>query len=122
MRPLPEWIGATPETAIPPRVELRIVLRQDGKCVDCRRKFGPKLKPQMDHRPALINGGENRESMIEAVCVECHKVRTKTDVAEKAKVARVQAKHLGICKARNPMPGSRASGLRKRMDGTVERR
>jgi 5-methylcytosine-specific restriction enzyme A len=40
-----------------------------------------------------------------------------------AKAKRQQRAHLGA-KARKsrPIPGSRASGLRKRMDGTVERR
>lgn len=120
-RQVPEWIGATADSAIPPRVKVRITLRQNGRCDGCQRKFDPKLKPEFDHRPALVNGGQNRESMIVAVCHECHSARTKEDVAEKSKVRTLQAKRFGIHKSSRPMPGSKASGIRKRMDGTVER-
>jgi len=95
-REIPEWVGAHDNAAIPDRVKLRIVLRQDGRCDGCKIKFGPKVKPEYDHRPALINGGENRESMIFAVCHMCHSERTKSDVAVKSKVARIAKKHLGI--------------------------
>lgn len=106
-RPVPEWIGTKPETPLPPRVKLRIVLRQHGRCDGCGRKFDPKLKPEFDHRPALVNGGQNRESMIVAVCHECHSARTKEDVAEKSKVYALQAKHLGIRKSSRPFPKRR---------------
>jgi hypothetical protein len=92
-RAVAEWIGATPDTAIPDRVKLRILARQDDRCEGCTRKFDGKLKPVFDHRPALINGGQNRESMIEAVCTTCHAPRTRADVAEKSKVAAIQRKH-----------------------------
>lgn len=119
-----EWIGKTPDTPLPLRVKLRILARQDSRCVgECgRRKFDLKLKPAFDHRPALINGGQNRESMIHALCKECHAPRTKADVAEKSYVAEVKAKHLGLKKPKRPMSGSKASPWKKLMDGTVVRR
>jgi len=39
-----------------------------------------------------------------------------------AKADRVLKKNFGLKPKGRPMPGSKASGLRKRMDGTVERR
>jgi len=124
-RSLPEWRGATNDTAIPARVKLRVLLKSDGKCAKCGRKVGVAIgNPfDVDHIVALANGGENAERNLQPLCVyPCHAAKSLVDVAEKAKVARVRAKHLGVKKARNPMPGSKASGWRKRMSGTVERR
>jgi 5-methylcytosine-specific restriction protein A len=90
-----EWVGKDDNTPIPPRVKVRIFDRDGGKCVQCTRKLGPGLPPRFDHRPALINGGQNRESKIFAVCETCHSGLTESDVAEKSKVYAVRAKHLG---------------------------
>lgn len=95
-RSVEEWVGKTPETPIPPRVQLRIMDRQNCRCNGCGRELGLKLKAQFDHRPALINGGEHRESKIVAVCAECHSERTADDVAEKSETYHMRAKHLGI--------------------------
>jgi len=81
-----------------------------------------KLRPEFDHIIPICIGGANGEINIEPLCRDCHSIKTKLDVRLKAKVARVRAKHLGLRVKRNPFPGSRASGLRKRMNGRVERR
>lgn len=52
----------------------------------------------------------------------CHKVKTADDLSKLAKGKRARERNLGIKRSARPMPGSRASGLRKRMDGSVERR
>lgn len=93
-RAVPEWIGRDPATAIPDRVKLRIYDRQGARCDGCGRKFDAKLPPEYDHRPALKNSGQNRESMIVAVCHECHSARTKDDVAEKSETASMRLKHI----------------------------
>lgn len=121
-RELPEWIGANDDQAIPARIKIRVFDAFGGRCAVCSLQIAGKLRPAYDHAIALINGGENREANLQLLCVPCHAVKTKTDVAEKSLVARKRAKHLGIAPKGRPMPGSRASGLRKRMDGRVERR
>jgi 5-methylcytosine-specific restriction protein A len=122
-RELPEWIGNRDDDAIPPRVKDRVAAKTDGHCRSCARKITGKLRAEFDHWIPLIIGGEHRETNIQLLCHECHAAKTKLDVKLKAKVARVRQKHLGIKpKTSRPMPGSRASGMRKRFDGTVERR
>lgn len=54
-RELDEWIGAKPDTAIPPRVRLRVLLAHGGKCYKSGRKIMPGDKWQIDHVRALIN-------------------------------------------------------------------
>lgn len=39
-RSVPEWMGASDDTAIPLRVKARVIDRQHGKCGHCQRKFG----------------------------------------------------------------------------------
>lgn len=56
----------------------------------------------------------------------CHRApggKTAQDVADIARAKRREAAHGGFkTKSSRPMPGSRASGIKKRMDGTVVRR
>lgn len=117
-RATPEWIGKTAETAIPPRVKLRIWEREQGRCYLSGRKIMPGDAFQYEHVIALCNGGENRESNIRLALTEKHKDKTAADVAEKSKVARVKAKHLGLKKP-SRMPGSRNSRFKQKIGGGV---
>lgn len=123
-RTVKEWLGATPDTPVPPRVKLRVFYRGNKCCAGCGRPLTPTDLKICDHIKALINGGENRESNLQtlgAAC--CNPDKTAADVAEKSAVYKKAVKHQGF-KPRSkwrPMPGTRASGIRKRMSGSVER-
>jgi len=60
-----------------------------------------------DHIVALINGGENKESNLQALCGQCHRYKTAADVAEKAKVAAVRRKKHGAKYSRQGFRGWR---------------
>ncbi len=121
MRAVPEWIGKTDDEALPPRVKTRIFEKFGGRCQHCTLLIVGKLRPAFDHKVALINGGANREGNMSLLCVPCHAIKTSADVAEKSMVARKRQKHLGIRKP-SRFPGSKDSGWKKKMDGTVVRR
>jgi 5-methylcytosine-specific restriction endonuclease McrA len=122
-RELPEWIGATDDTPIPARVKIRVFKRAGGACGNCGLPIRAGLLPAYDHLVALINGGENRESNLQLLCVPCHLVKTGADVKEKATVYRKTAKHLGIkLKKGRPFPGARNSPWKKKIGGGVVRR
>lgn len=91
-----EWIGATPDTPIPPRVRARVFERHGGLCHRSGRKIRAGEPWAVDHVLAIINGGENRESNLAPILTDPHKEKTAEDVAIKSKTARVRAKHLGI--------------------------
>lgn len=122
MRTVPEWIGATDDAAIPPRVKLRIFEASGGKCHLTGRKIMPGDAWDCDHILALCNGGEHRESNLAPAIRSAHRAKTAEDVAQRAKADRVRKKHLGIYEAKKIMPGSKASPWKKKLDGTVERR
>jgi 5-methylcytosine-specific restriction protein A len=125
-RTVDEWIGATPDTPIPPRVRLRVFEAHQGRCHISGRKITPADAWDCDHVVALVNwsgeGHGNRESNLAPALRDKHREKTAADVAEKSMIRRKRAKHLGIKPKGRPIPGSKASGWRKRMDGTAERR
>lgn len=117
-RTVPEWIGATPDSAVPQRVRLRVFARANGLCEVCSRKLRPGDKWQADHTVAIVNDGENREANLRCICDWCHKEKTRADVAEKSRARRIQAAHAGIRKP-SSFACSRTSRYRKKIDGTV---
>ena len=113
-RSVPEWIGATPDTAIPPRVRLRVFEAHGGMCHISGRRIRAGEAWECDHVVALCNDGPNAESNLAPALTSAHRAKTADDVAEKSKVARTRAKHLGVkAKGRGFGPQCR------KMDGSV---
>jgi 5-methylcytosine-specific restriction protein A len=118
MRQLPEWYGATDDTAIPLRVKARIVERHHGQCAKCSR-FLRAGYIAFDHIVALCNGGAHAESNLQPLCtIPCHEEKTKDDVATKARNYRRRTKHLGI-KKRDAFPTNKSGAYRKKINGQV---
>jgi 5-methylcytosine-specific restriction endonuclease McrA len=113
-----EWRGATADSAIPPRVRLRVWDACGGRCAICARKLRAPDRWDLDHKVALVNGGEHREGNLQVACSWCHAEKTAADVAEKARTAAVRKRHLGI-RPPSRMPGARSSKLKKKIDGSV---
>ena len=110
-RTVKEWVGRTDDAMPPPRVRLRIFDRENGICHICQQRIQTGQKWEPDHDPALINGGQNRESMMFPVHKTCHAIKTKADVAEKAKVQRTRAKDVGAIK---PKGRIKSAGFQKK--------
>lgn len=103
-------------------VKLAAWERCGGVCDKCTTYLFPG-RFQYDHDIPDGLGGEPTLDNCLVLCSACHGAKTaKVDVPRIAKTKRVKAAHLGIKATKRPMPGSRASGLRKRMNGKVERR
>jgi len=120
-RSVPEWIGATPDTPVPPRVRLRVFEAYGGICYLSKRKIRAGDKWEAEHILALSNGGENRERNLAPALVEPHKIKTAKDKAIKAKTDRTRKKHLGIStgpKQKIPSKGFDKTRSR-RFDGSV---
>jgi 5-methylcytosine-specific restriction protein A len=122
VRAVPEWIGKSDDTPVPARVKLRVLDLGDARCINCLRTITPGMAWECDHIIAIANGGMNRESNLQPLCLICHLHKTGEDVAAKSRTARIRIKHYGLKKPKGrPMPGTRASGIRKRMSGKIER-
>lgn len=118
MRSTAEWIGKTDDTKVPGYVRLRVFNRYDGICYLSKRKILASDTWELEHILALCNGGEHRENNFAPALIAPHKVKTKQDLATRAKNDRVRKRHLGIKKP-SRFPGSRDSRWKKKMDGSV---
>lgn len=104
MRAVPEWIGATDDTPVPPRVRLRVFDRYGGKCYLSGHKIRPGDAWEIEHVIAIATGGENRESNLAPALKDKHREKTDDDMAIKSKIARLRAKHLGTYpKSKRPL-------------------
>ena len=115
MRTVEEWRGKTDDTPAPPHVRLRIFEREKGICHISGRKIGPADKWELDHKKALCNGGENRESNLFPALVAKHKEKTKEDRAELAETRSLSKRHYGI-KSKSSLSHPT---LRRKMNGQV---
>lgn len=106
------------------KVKAEALDRSGGKCGSCRITLTPKTGIEYDHRIPDAVGGMNSVANCVPLCRNCHGSKTNTDVREIARTKRVRDKHTGALKKRQgkPMPGTKASGWKKHMDGSVSRR
>lgn len=98
-RSVPEWIGKTPDSRVPDRVKVRIFLRDNGRCHISGRKIESGEPWDLDHKTALCNGGEHRESNLAPALRDKHRAKTAEDVRERAAVYRKRKADLGIRRA-----------------------
>lgn len=97
-----------------------IKARQGEKCAECGKPLVPGHY-EFDHTQALEHDGDNALDNWRALCFSpCHKLKTKKDHQARGKRDRLEVG--GRPRKGRPLAGTKASGLRKRMDGTVERR
>lgn len=124
MRSVEEWIGTSDDQAIPARVKVRVFDAFGGRCSVCTLQIAGKLRPAYDHATAIINGGQNRETNLQLLCVPCHVIKTKTDVAEKSVTYRIRAKHLGLQPTRQKIasPGFRKAVPQRSASRPIVRR
>lgn len=105
-RAVPEWIGKTDDTPIPPRVKDRVFIANGGRCYLTGRKIMVGDAWDAEHVIAIINGGENREGNLKPALRDKHREKTAADVAIKSKTYRMRAKHNGTWpKSKMPLRG-----------------
>lgn len=109
-RTVSEWIGKTDNAKAPPRVRQRIYDRDKGTCHLCKLPIKVGETWEADHVIALINGGSNTEGNLAPAHSHCHLGKTARDVKEKAKVAKVRGKHIGVTRPKGQI---RSAGFPK---------
>lgn len=117
-----EWVGKTPDSVPPPHVVARIFLRHFRRCHLSGVEIRPGMNWHVEHIIPLWKGGENRESNMAPALVGMHKIKTAEEAGERAMERKKRQKAFGIKKAKRPMPGSRLSPWRRKMNGRLEKR
>lgn len=119
-------VTTTERKSLTPTARLRIWERDRGVCCLCSAKIdGVREKWIVEHLRALELGGDDAPSNMGVAHKACADAKTNGpagDHARAAKAKRVKRKALGIEKSKNPLPGSRATKWKRKMDGSVVRR
>lgn len=101
-----------------------IFMRHGGICHLCSMKVVPGEEWDVSHDIPLEAGGKDDDTNWLVAHRKCHRHHTATvDAPLIAKVKRIHQRHIGAkLKSKNPIPGSRHSKFKRKMDGTVVRR
>jgi 5-methylcytosine-specific restriction endonuclease McrA len=91
-----------------------------GRCCLCGTRIAAGSPWIREHVLALHLNGADDETNWAPAHVACAAAKTKREAQMRGKVRRLRAG--GRKRKGRPLAGTIASGLRKRMDGTVERR
>ena len=105
--------------AITPQMKIDCLLhRYDILCSICLKTIYPGDEIEWDHIAALVHGGEHEYHNLRPLHTECHKVKSAQDVKANAKVKRLRNPK----PSKHPVPGSRASRFKRKMNGEVVKR
>lgn len=119
-------VATTERKKLTPTQRLKIWERDRGVCCLCGGKIdGAREKWIVEHLRALELGGADDPSNMGVAHAGCADAKThgpNGDHARAAKAKRVKRKALGIEKSKSPLPGSRATRWKRKMDGSVVRR
>ena len=105
-----------------PKRRAQIFADHEGICHICDGKIAVGEAWEVEHVIPLEISGDDSDGNLAPAHVKCHSVKTKADARTIAKCRRVSQKHSGARKPNGEIPGSKASGWKRKMDGTMERR
>ncbi len=95
--------------------------RSGGICeCGCGMPFG-RESVEYDHRIPDYFAGMNDLDNCVAMRRSCHVAKTRDDAKDIAKTRRILSKQRGHEARKKKIPGSKGTGIRKKMDGTVVR-
>ncbi|GEP11696.1 HNH endonuclease [Methylobacterium gnaphalii] len=118
-----EDVGTTRRRPLPPSQKLELYEKQKGICPLCELFMVPGKKLIDEHLRWLGLGGTNdfdNRAIVHKACADLKTHGPRGDLARIADAKAQKRAALGFKAPKGrPMPGSRASGLKKRMDGTV---
>ena len=115
-----------PRETLTDQERTKLFLDRKGVCHRCTRKIMGGEKWYDEHLISLGNGGTNEWNNRVLTCCNCFHPKNAEDAGKLAKTRRVAVAHIIPPSQRQkkgkPMPGTKRSGWRHRMDGTWERR
>lgn len=116
-RAVPEWIGKRPESMPGQIVLLRLYAKQNGLCAcGCGRVMNFERDViDCDHKVALIDDGENRESNLQLMLQEHHRGKTRDENIARGEERRHKAKAFAsLRKPKLTGPGFRKAAPQRR--------
>lgn len=116
-------VSTTPRRSMSATRQLRIWETHGGRCYLCGEKIRIGESWEVEHKRALGLGGTDTDDNCAPAHKTCHAPKTQADTARIAKAKRQKQAALGIkTRKGRPMPGTKASGWKQKLDGTWVRR
>jgi len=95
--------------------------RAGGHCEKCLQRI--TTGAEYDHIKEDYISKDNSLSNCMCLCKKCHAIKTKASRPAIDKTRAIYEKRAGARKSKGrPMAGTKASGFKKKLDGSVERR
>ncbi|POR39902.1 hypothetical protein CRT23_26920 [Methylobacterium sp. V23] len=115
-----EDVGTTRRGSLSNRRRLQAWERTGGTCVVCGCRIdGVRDRWIVEHIRALELGGSDEIQNLGPAHEACGREKTRNDHARAAEAKRQKLRHLGAGVIKRPLPGSRASAIKRKIDGTV---
>ena len=112
-----------PRRSISTRERLRLFQLHGGICHLCGGRIQVGEAWEVSHDTPLELLGADDDANRKPAHKKCHRDHTAAvDLPNIARAKRREAKHIGAKRSSRPMPGSKASGWRKPMNGPPVRR
>jgi 5-methylcytosine-specific restriction protein A len=108
-----------PRKPLTPKQRAQLFIEHKGICCICHNRIDGVREMWDEHINPLWLGGDNSASNRAPAHADCARQKTAREAKGRAKGRRIAEKHMGAHKAKRPMPGSRASKWKKKMDGTT---
>ncbi|AWN35703.1 HNH endonuclease [Methylobacterium radiodurans] len=113
-------VGTTPRTRLTDSEKLELYEAQQGLCPLCGRVMVQGEALTDEHMRALGLGGSNdpdNRAIVHRACALAKTHGPEGDLALTAKAKRRKRRGLGFVTPKRPMPGSKASGVSRGLDG-----
>lgn len=118
-----EDVGTTRRRSLSGHSRLKVWERSGGICVVCGHPIdGVRDRWIVEHIRALELGGADEFDNMGPAHEACGRDKTRDDHAAAAQAKRRKIRHLGAQAVTYPLPASKRSALKRKVDGTVVRR
>jgi 5-methylcytosine-specific restriction protein A len=113
-----------PRKPLTQKQKVEMFVRWNGICCICGTKINGVHESWDEHINPLWLAGDNKAENRGPAHERCAREKTKKEATQRAKVRKAAARHMGAKKPRKgrPMPGTKASGWKHKLDGTWVRR
>lgn len=112
-----------PRRRMTAKQKVEMFVRHGGVCCICGHKINSVHEAWDEHINPLWLDGDNGADNRAPAHEKCAREKTGREARVRSGVRAVAEKHMGARTAKTrPMPGSKKSPWKKKMDGTVERR
>lgn len=117
---IPEDVGTTRRGSLSARRRLQAWERTGGTCVVCGTRIdGVRERWIVEHMRALELGGADELDNMGPAHEACARAKTREDHARTGRAKRQKALHLGAIVTLRPLPESRSSPLKRKINGQV---